>query len=383
MFTVFAPTDDAFNALPAGTLDHLMKPENKKELADILTYHVLPERVLSTDLKPFQAVTTVEGKPVHVTKFGGLVRVGTSLKSEDLKTVIKADNLACNGVAHIINGVLLPPTSLAPTPAPTPQPRQKNLIEICESNKDLSILAAALVAAGLTDTLSSQTKMFTVFAPTDEAFQALPAGTLDHLMKPENKKELADILTYHVLPEKVLSTDLQPFQALTTVEGKPLHVTKWGGLVRVGPSLKSEDLKNVTNADNTACNGVAHIIDGVLLPPRAELVTPPTPTLSSQPKQKNLVELCESNKDLSILTAALVAAGLADRLSSDSEKLTVFAPTDEAFKALPAGTFDSLMKPENKKELVDILTYHVVGKSIPSNKFRYGERITTLEGNTV
>merc|ERR1740121_2835058 len=302
MFTVFAPTDDAFNALPAGTLDHLMKPENKKELADILTYHVLPERVLSTDLKPFQAVTTVEGKPVHVTKFGGLVRVGTSLKSEDLKTVIKADNLACNGVAHIINGVLLPPTPLAPTPAPTPQPRQKNLIEICESNKDLSILAAALVAAGLTDTLSSQTKMFTVFAPTDEAFRALPAGTLDHLMKPENQKELVDILTYHVLPERVLSTDLKPFQAVTTIEGKPFHVTKWGGLVRVGPSLKSEDLRNVTKADNLACNGVAHIINGVLLPPHTELSMPLTITTPSQPKQKNLVELCESNKDLSILT---------------------------------------------------------------------------------
>merc|ERR1712226_1038857 len=171
-----------------------------------------------------------------------------------------------------------------------------------------------------------------LLAPTNEAFNALPAGTLDNLMKPENKQELVDILKYHVLPEQVLSADLKPFQAVTTVEGKPLHVTKWGGLVRVGPSLKSEDLKNVTNADNIACNGVAHIINGVLLPPRAQLVSPPRPTPSSQPKQKNLVELCESNKDLTILTAALVAADLADTLSSQSKTFTVFAPTDEAFK---------------------------------------------------
>merc|ERR1711957_527127 len=106
----------------------------------------------------------------------------------------------------------------------------KNIVELCESEKDLSTLVAAVVAAGLADTLSSS-KEFTLFAPTNDAFNALPAGTLDHLMKPENKQELVDILTYHVLPEVALSTDFQLFQAVTTVEGKPLHVTKWGGLV--------------------------------------------------------------------------------------------------------------------------------------------------------
>merc|ERR1712172_5698 len=105
---------------------------------------------------------------------------------------------------------------------------------------------------------------FTVFAPTNEAFAALPAGTLT---KPENKKELVDILTYHVLPEEVLSKQLKPFQAVKTVEGKLLHVQEWGGKVRVGPSLLSRDLKNVIKADNVASNGVVHIIDGVLLPP--------------------------------------------------------------------------------------------------------------------
>merc|ERR1712072_1517241 len=103
---------------------------------------------------------------------------------------------------------------------------------------------AAVVAGDLADTLSSPGP-FTVFAPTNEGFAALPAGTLTKLMKPESKKELVDILTYHVLPEKVLSTDLKLFQAVKTVEGKPLHVTKWGGHVRVGASLNSEDLKNV------------------------------------------------------------------------------------------------------------------------------------------
>jgi len=127
-------------------------------------------------------------------------------------------------------------------------------------------MEGTLVAGDLTDTLSSAGK-FTVFAPTDKAFKALPAGTLDNLMKPENKAKLVDILKYHVLPEEVLSSQLKPFQAVKTVEGNPLHVQEWGGKVRVGPSLLSKDLKNVTKADNLASNGVVHIINGVLLPP--------------------------------------------------------------------------------------------------------------------
>jgi transforming growth factor-beta-induced protein len=266
-FTVFAPTNKAFAALPAGVLQTLMKPENKKELVDILTYHVLPEKVLSTDLKASQVVKTVEGKPLHVTKSGNHVRVGASLKSKDLRNVIKADNVASNGVVHIIDGVLLPPSSTAiGATSPTPASATKNIVQLAESVDDLSTLVAAVVAGDLADTLSSPGP-FTVFAPTNEAFAALPPSVLAKLMKPENKKELVDILTYHVLPEKVLSTDLKASQVVKTVEGKPLHVTKTGNHVRVGASLKSKDLRNVIKADNVASNGVVHIIDGVLLPP--------------------------------------------------------------------------------------------------------------------
>jgi len=266
-FTVFAPTNEAFKALPAGTLANLLKPENKAKLADILKYHVLPEEVLSRYLKPSQDVKTVEGKSLHVTRWGSKVRVGPD--SKDLKNVIKADNKASNGVVHIIDGVLLPPQ---PTPAPAPQPKGQNIVQLAEHTPDLSTLVSAVVAAGLADTLSSAGK-FTVFAPTNEAFKALPAGVLDSLMKPENKAKLVDILKYHVLPEEVLSTQLKPFQAVTTVEGKPLHVQEWGGKVRVGPSLESKDLENVIKADNKASNGVVHIIDGVLIPPSAAVTT--------------------------------------------------------------------------------------------------------------
>merc|ERR1712048_293471 len=247
-FTVFAPTNEAFAGLPEGTLDSLLKPENKDQHVDILTYHVLPAQVLSTDLKYFQSVTTVEGKNVHVLKTRKGVYVGPSTR--ELKKVVGADNLASNGVAHIIDGVLLPPSALADA--------KPNIVELAQSVDDLSTLVAAVVAGDLAETLSSPGP-FTVFAPTNEAFGALPAGTLDTLLKPENKDQLVDILTYHVLPAQVLSTDLKPKQVVKTVEGKELLVSIYKGDVYANKA-------KVVGADNLASNGVAHIIDGVLLP---------------------------------------------------------------------------------------------------------------------
>merc|ERR1712109_42228 len=180
-----------------------------------------------------QSVTTVEGKPVHVIKYHGEVKVGPSI--HDLKKVTGADNLASNGVAHIIDGVLLPPAGLSSD--------KPNIVELAQSVDDLFTLVAAVVAGDLVETLSSPGP-FTVFAPTNEAFAALPAGTLDTLLKPENKGQLVDILTYHVLPAKVLSTDLAPTQTVKTVEGKPVTVTVADGTVNGNKAAK------VVAADN-------------------------------------------------------------------------------------------------------------------------------------
>merc|ERR1712083_1280560 len=160
--------------------------------------------------------------------------------------VISADNLATNGVAHIINGVLMPPAKVIPGPRSSDP--TVNLVELAQSVDALSTLVAAVVAGDLVDTLSSKGP-FTVFAPTNDAFAALPAGTLDTLLKPENKADLVDILTYHVLPVQVLSTDLAPEQNVTTVEGKDLHVTVESGKVHVNEAM-------VVAADNLASNGV-------------------------------------------------------------------------------------------------------------------------------
>merc|ERR1712222_276461 len=197
----------------------------------------------------------VEGKPLHVFSRHGSVHVGPSLQA--LSKVTSADNAASNGVVHIIDEVLLPPAGLSARAT-------ANIVELAESVEDLSTLVGALVGGDLVDTLSGDGP-FTVFAPTNEAFAKLPAGTLDELMKPENTDQLVDILTYHVVPGNIMSKDLHFFQRVTTVEGKPLHVFSRHGSVHVGPSLQA--FSKVTSADNAASNGVVHVIDGVLLPP--------------------------------------------------------------------------------------------------------------------
>merc|ERR1712003_246263 len=213
--------------------------------------HVLGQEVPSKALKYFQCVPTVEGKNLHIYKnFRG---VFVSPDGKDFKTVTAADNEASNGVVHIIDGVLLPPSGL--------RDDKPNIVELAQSVDDLSTLVAAVVAGDLAETLSSPGP-FTVFAPTNEGFGKLPEGTVDTLLKPENKDQLVDILTYHVLGQEVPSSALKYFQRVETVEGKNVHVYKnWRG-VFVSPDGK--DFKTVTAADNQASNGVVHIIDGVL-----------------------------------------------------------------------------------------------------------------------
>merc|ERR1712228_554796 len=150
----------------------------------------------------------------------------------------------------IIDGVLLPPAGLTDA--------KPNIVELAQSVDDLSTLVAAVVAGDLVETLSSPGP-FTVFAPVNAAFAALPAGTLDTLLKPENKDQLVDILTYHVVGAKALSTDLSDGQTITTVEGKDVTVS-------IGKSVKINDA-TVVKADVLASNGVVHVVDGVLLPP--------------------------------------------------------------------------------------------------------------------
>ena len=133
-----------------------------------------------------------------------------------------------------------------------------DIVDTAVAAGQFNTLAAALKAAGLIDTLKGKGP-FTVFAPTDEAFAALPAGTVDNLLKPENKDKLIAILTYHVVPGRYPAARVAKMQEATTVNGDNVDIREAGGAVMV-------DAANVVKADVTATNGVIHVIDKVLMP---------------------------------------------------------------------------------------------------------------------
>lgn len=247
-FTVFAPTDDAFAALPAGTLDSLLLPENKQALTDILLYHVVSGTVMAAGVTALTSATTVLGKDVTVKVDMGNVYIN------DAQVVI-TDIATSNGVIHVINAVLLPPTDEAAM-------EEKNtIVDIAVADGRFTTLVAALTAAELVETLSGEGP-FTVFAPTDDAFAALPAGTLDTLLLPESKQALTDILLYHVVSGKVMAADVVTLTSATTVLGKDVTITVKDGKVFLNDTVQ------VIITDIEASNGVIHVIDAVLLPPQ-------------------------------------------------------------------------------------------------------------------
>jgi transforming growth factor-beta-induced protein len=140
------------------------------------------------------------------------------------------------------------------TPAPS-----MDIVATAQAAGSFGTLVAAVTAADLTSTLKSPGP-FTVFAPTDAAFAKLPAGTVDTLLRPENKAMLQDVLTYHVVSGKVMAADVVKLTSATTVEGKAVAITVTGTTVKVNDAT-------VVQTDIAASNGVIHVIDTVLLPP--------------------------------------------------------------------------------------------------------------------
>ncbi len=133
----------------------------------------------------------------------------------------------------------------------------KTVVDVAAGNPDFSTLVTAVKAAGLAETLSGDGP-FTVFAPTNEAFAKLPAGTVENLLKPENKDQLVAVLTYHVVPGKVLAADVVKLSSAKTVNGKEVKIDTSNGVM--------VDNATVTATDVDASNGVIHVIDTVILP---------------------------------------------------------------------------------------------------------------------
>jgi uncharacterized surface protein with fasciclin (FAS1) repeats len=245
-FTVFAPTNDAFVAL-LGELG-LSKQQlfaNRPLLTAVLTYHVLPARVLRAAVPAGRAITTVQGGFFKVEAAGGglVITDGRNRRSN----IIATDVEASNGVVHLVDRVILP--------------ANRNIVETAQSLPQFSILVEAVLAANLQGALSGPGP-FTVFAPTNDAFAALLTELgLTRQALLANRTLLTSVLTYHVVPARVLRAEVPVGTPITTLQGQTFTV---------GANLAITDRRNRTSniaaTDVFTSNGVIHVIDRVILP---------------------------------------------------------------------------------------------------------------------
>ncbi|MEW6990995.1 fasciclin domain-containing protein [Colwelliaceae bacterium 6441] len=355
-FTVFAPTDDAFALIGESTFNTLL--ENPDVLESILRQHVIIGSAVD-------AVTafSLSGAMVETASMANIelkINAATDMLTFGGANIIIKDIYTTNGIIHVIDAVVVGDVEI---PAPA-----MSIVDVAVSNGSFSTLVSALQSTGLDTTLADLDNNFTVFAPTDEAFAKLPAGTLESL----TAEQLANILLYHVLPGKVMADG-----AISVAQSAENMVEVANG-DKVSLSFVDSTLyvngATVTSADVMADNGIIHVINNVIMPP-AMMVTP----------TQNIVEVALADPDnFSTLVTALTAADLVTTLSDENANFTVFAPTNAAFEKIDADALSALLA--DTDALTEVLLTHVVSDAVVTSLDGYaanGKMLTTESGKTV
>jgi transforming growth factor-beta-induced protein len=351
-YTVFAPTNAAFSGLLTAigqtSLDNI--PESV--LRDVLEYHVVAGAVRSTQLTNGD-VATVGGEDITV-------NVNAGVKINTTTNVVTPDISASNGVVHVVDAVLVPPTIT---------PVVGTIVAPAYFNKDFSTLVAAVVQAGLLPTLLSSTNQLTLFAPTNEAFEAagitaLPPNTT------EGNATLTSILTYHVISgtAEVKASDIATGPSIATTLGGKIYLSKGAAGVYINGKTQ------VTATDIQASNGIVHVINRTLTPPAqtiAEIVV--ANTTATAPQFTQLLAALQR-------TQGQGADDLLAAVSANTGELTVFAPTDAAFQTLYTDLGVANVGQIPLATLINVLKKHVVAARRFSTDLSNGT-VGTLNGN--
>ena len=352
-FTVFAPTDEAFEALPEGTLDTLLADTDL--LTDVLLYHVITDSVVGSDTALSLAGTTQ--LMANEAKLAITVRGDALYLNESV--VIDTDIEASNGVIHVIDAVL--------TPTAIGEP-EGSIVDLALASPDLTTLVTALQAADLVSALADEDALFTVFAPTDEAFATLGEDAIAELLA--DTDALTDVLLYHVVADAAVdSVDA------TALYGEMVTMLNEADVtidVRDG-DLYINDSKVIIK-DIPATNGIIHVIDMVLIPESEDAGEP----------AGTIVDIALADPQFSTLVTALDAADLVSTLADETAGFTVFAPTDDAFALLGTDTINSLLA--DIPTVTNILTYHVIADQTVDSATAIsldGSDVEMLNGDTV
>jgi uncharacterized surface protein with fasciclin (FAS1) repeats len=325
-FTVFAPTDAAFDLLGQSTIDALLADTDT--LSDILTYHVYLGEVNAETAIGLagSVVEMVNGDSLALSLSGDNLLVNTA-------TVITKDIQTDNGIIHVIDAVLLPPEEMM---TPT-----MNIVDTAVANGSFTTLVAALQATNLDSVLADENSKFTVFAPTDAAFALIGKKTIDTLLA--NTDVLTTILLQHVIAD--MEVNAVNAYALNGAMVDTVSTNKIPLVINEDTDKLTFGGANIIIKDIYTTNGIIHVIDAVIVAD----VTIPAPAMS-------LVDVASGNGSFTTLVSALQATGLDTTLANLDKDYTVFAPTDAAFAKLPAGTIEGL----SNDELTAVLLYHVL-----------------------
>jgi transforming growth factor-beta-induced protein len=381
-FTVFAPTNDAFDALareltrnPAATAADLLVPANKALVRSVLQYHVLGARVARADVPLGQPIDPVlEGTDSFRVDASGGALVITDGRVRTAR-IVQTDVAATNGLIHVIDKVILPPAASA----------DRTIAEIALGNENFSsLVAAAQFASNDGDLLAllSNPGTLTVFAPTNAAFDALAreltgnaAATATDLLVPANKALVRSVLQYHVLAAEVFAAGIRPGRAVEPALGGGafFKIEVVGGV----PTIVDGRGRNaaIVATDIDATNGVIHVLDRVILP-----------------ADRSIVGVAAAAPQFSSLVAAVQFAstdGDLVNLLSGPGSFTVFAPTNAAFDALAreltgsaSATAADLLVPANRALVRAVLEYHVLGARVLKAEVPLGTPIDPVLAGT-
>ncbi|GAA6067314.1 transforming growth factor-beta-induced protein ig-h3, partial [Tachysurus ichikawai] len=323
-FTFFAPSNEAWSALPIEILDALVSNVNI-ELLNALHYHMINKRLTSDDLKHGSSFSSMyQDFDVHIHHYSnGIVTVNCA-------RLVKTDQHATNGIVHVVDRVITAVTN--------------NIQSFLETEDDLTTLQKAVDDAGLTSVFENQGS-YTVFAPTNEAFEKIPPEMMNRILN--DPVALKDLLNYHILKTMHCAESILAGTPLETLQGTVLEV----GCEDDKMTLNGKAI--VTSTDKLGTNGVVHYINELLIPDSV----------------KTLKELAEGDPQVSTATRLFTDAGLNPQLSG-SEAFTLIAPQNDAFK----GTVS--MTPEMRK----LMRNHVLKGKLSSKGLYHGQELETLDG---
>lgn len=356
-FTVFAPTNAAFEMLGAANVEALLN--DQEALQSVLLQHVVADAAVNS-VNAYAAngtsVSTAAETEVGVTIDGS---AGSRTLNVGGATVTMTDIYATNGLIHVIDAVIVGDLSL-------PMP---SVMDVARSSDDFNTLVAALEATDLDQPLANMDNSFTVFAPTDAAFDALGQDTIDALLA--DTDTLSNILQYHVISGDPIMASAAISVAQSDMPKVEMLNGDMAGLSYAGEQLYI-NLSTVTSANVGAGNGVIHVIDKVM--------TPPAVTNSDM----TITGTAAADSQFSTLVSALQQAGLDATLDDPDATFTVFAPTNAAFDKIPEEDLNALLA--DAEALEETLLTHVVADAAVDSVTAFtlnGTNVTTASTNDV